>query len=131
MITVRHRTTSGRLDSMWEFDSERGCVEVVIRLASARPAAFTVKVCAPDKPRLWSHPIMRLDAESWRILPALWVVEHSSVAGQLPQLTPRPCTGRDASPFPCELHAVIGAGNHLALLNTPPAVDLEIAELDV
>ena len=114
---------------MWEFDPERGTVDLVVRLASARPLAFAVKVCSPDKPRLWAHPIMRIDQESWRILPAIWVVEHS--VGQLPKLTPRECGGKKASPFPCDLHAVIGTGSHLVLTNAPPNVDLEIAELDL
>lgn len=129
MIAIRHRTASGRLDSLWDFDPARGVVEVVLRLASARPVAFTIRVCSRDSPRLWCHPILRVDAESWRILPATWMAKQSTVDRHLPQLAPSSCAGRAAAPFPCDLHAVIGASEHVLLSNTPPNVDLEIAEL--
>ncbi len=52
MIQVRHRLASGRVDEAWEFDPARQVVEVVLRQGSAEPLAFTVPVCAIDRPRL-------------------------------------------------------------------------------
>lgn len=116
---------------MWEFDSERSVVELVIRLAGARPLGFTIKVCSPDKPRLWSHPIMRLDLFAWRLLPAVWGVDPTSKVGERPKLVATECGGRDARPFPCDLHAIVGAGSHIVLTNAPDNVDQELAELDI
>lgn len=130
MITIQHRSSPGRLDSMWEFDSERGVIEAVIRLGGTRAVGFTVPVCAPDKPRLWSHPIMRLDSVAWRILPAVWVVSPSSVVGRPPKLVPSECSRREGT-APCALHEAIGAGSHLVLTGAPSDIDIEIVELDL
>lgn len=70
MIHVRHRTASGRLDEVWEFDPVRKCMDIVFRLGSAKPVAFTLPICAIDKPRLHAFAISRLDGESWRLLPS-------------------------------------------------------------
>lgn len=132
MIPIRHRTASGRLDSMWEFDSERRVVDLVIQLANAKPFAFAVKVCSTETPRLWSHPIMRLDLFAWRILPAVWTVDTTtSKVGEPPVLVPKSCGGRTARPFPCDLHAIIGDASHIVLTNAPLNVDQELAELDI
>ncbi len=118
---------------MWEFDSERAAVDLVIRIASAKPVAFTIKVCSPQKPRLWSHPIMEVipstRARAWRLLPGIWGVDLTSKVGEPPKLVATPCGGRDARPFPCDLHAIIGHETHLILTDAPPTVDHELAEL--
>lgn len=130
MITIQHRSRSGQLDSMWEFDSERGVIDAVVRLGGGKSAAFTIKVCAPDKPRVHAHPIMRLDSFAWRILPAVWVERLASAPGGRTKLVPSECNGRDRA-LPCDLHAAIGAGSHLVLTGAPPDIDIEIVELDL
>lgn len=130
MITIQHRSRSGRLESMWEFDSERGVIDAVIRLGGGRSAGFAIKVCAPDKPRLHAHPIMRLDSFAWRILPAVWIEVPPSDPARRPKLVPSECTGR-SSAVRCELHEAIGAGSHLVLTDAPPDIDIEIVELDL
>lgn len=132
MITLKHRTAFGRLDACWEFDSARGVVDLVLRLGSAEPLGLTVRVCATDKPKLWCHPIMRLDADSWRILPAIWIPSPESKVGCPPKLAPRECVERGSrlrDAIPCELHSAVGGGVHLVLTNAPAAVDFDLEGL--
>lgn len=143
MVVVRHRTASGRLDALWEFDPARKVVELVLRLASEKPRAFTVAVCFPDRPRIWAHPLMRLDSESWRILPSLFVpIEEEEEVGveerhgvPFPRARPlllEPWECRRAyRGLPCPLHAEIGTGSHLVLTNAPANVEIELAELSL
>lgn len=131
MITLRHRSASGNLSACWEFCSTRLVLEIVFRLGSAAPRAMTVKVCAVDSPRIWCHPITRLDGESWRVLPALYVPANTSLPGRPPTLAPRDCTrpgGGLRGAIPCELHEVIGRGS-LVLTNAPELQDRELEEL--
>lgn len=122
MIALRHRTASGRSDALWEFCSQRCVVEIVLRLGSADPLAVTIRVCAPDRPKLLCHPILRLDGESWRILPAIFVPAVSvSRDRDRSRLAPRDCSTRNgglAGAIPCELHSAIGNVG-LILSNAP------------
>lgn len=124
MITLKHRTASGRLDALWEFCGERRALELVFRLGHAKPLALTVPVCAVDNPVLLSHPIMRLDSSSWRVLPMIWIVGES---GRFAQLD---CARKGAS-TPCELHRSIGGATHLVLTHAPDDVDLELESLSL
>ncbi len=131
MISLRHRTASGNLDAMWEWDPARGILDLVFRLGSANPRAVTVKVCAIDRPALWCHPLARLDGESWRILPAMFVPANSSLPGRPPTLAPRDCLGSGGGlrgAVPCELHEVI-ATSMLVLVNAPVDVSSELEAL--
>lgn len=141
MLVLRHRSASSRLDALWEFDPARKVIDVVIRLGSEKPRAFTLPVCAPDKPRIWAHPILRLDGESWRILPSVFVpleaaeeLQADDVHGiPIPRhapilLVPRDCREPAAA---CALHDAIGLGSHLVLTNAPPSIDIELAELSL
>jgi hypothetical protein len=126
MITVKHRSASGRLDHLWEFCPLRNVIELVIRIGNAAPAAFTIRVCSLEKPQLWCHPIARLDAESWRILPAYLI------PGDGPgKVAPADCAVRGAGlrgAIPCTLHDRIGS-IHVVLTNAPDAQDREIEAL--
>ncbi len=131
MITLRHRTASGDPSNVWEFDPLRSCIEMVFRLGSAAPRALTVKVCAIDSPALWCHPLMRLDGECWRILPALFTPANTSLPGRPPTLAPRDCLrpgGGLRGAIPCELHEVIAA-TMLLLVNAPPGINEELEAL--
>lgn len=124
MITLKHRTASGDLSNQWEFDSARSVIEAVITLGSAKPIAFTIRVCAVDKPELWCHPIARLDGESWRILPAM------IISAGVGKTEPRDCghsIGLKAA-IPCDLHHVIGP-KQIVLTNAPEEIDREIEAL--
>jgi hypothetical protein len=112
MIAVRHRTASGPSGSAWEFDVERRVVDVVLCLGSAAPVAFTVAVCAPDRAREGAHPVMRLDGESWRILPARFRFEHGILV-----------------PIDAAIHVALGPGKQIVLTTSPADVDEEIASL--
>lgn len=112
MIEVRHRSASGRLDELWEYDSARRCLEIVLRLGSAEPIAFTLAVCAPDRARIGAHPIMRLDGESFRVLPAVFRLEHGMLV-----------------PVDAAIHASLGPGSQLVLTHAPADVDAELQAL--
>ncbi len=114
MIHIRHRLASGRLDEAWEYDSARRCLDVVLRLGSASPIAFTLPVCAIDKPRLNAFAIARLDGESWRVLPSRFVLQgdklvHHEVA----------------------IHESIGGRIQIVLTNAPSDVDAELEVLSL
>lgn len=74
MPAVRHRTASGDLSAMWEFDCVRRIIIVVFRQGSAPPLALEIDVCSVDatERKPGAYPIKRLDAESWQVLPARW-----------------------------------------------------------
>lgn len=112
MIVVKHRTASGRLDQLWDFDSARRVLDVVFRLGSAHPVAFTLQVCAPDRARIGAHPIMRLDGESWRVLPAVFRMEHGMLV-----------------PVDAPIHESLGHGGQLVLTHAPADVDAELESL--
>lgn len=144
MITIRHRSASGRLDMLWEFDPARRVIDAVLRMEGGPELAFAIRVCAPDKPIPFAHPILRLDSESWHILPAVFVPEDEpsrSTAIDAPhsvralELRPRDCLARpehrslSGHDIPCALHRAIGGGTHLVLTNAPEAQDRELMEL--
>lgn len=132
MIQLRHRTASGDLANQWEYDPARGVLEIVIRLGSAHPVALTVPVCHPDRPRLLAHPMMRLDGESWRILPAIFLPTVSVSRDRTRSgLTPHDCAraGGLRSAVPCELHEAIGSPAHLIITHSPPEQDAELEAL--
>jgi hypothetical protein len=111
MINVRHRTASGRLDEAWEFDSARRVLDVVLHLGSAAPIAMTLPVCHPDRARHGAYPIMRLDGESWRVLPALFRLESGHLV-----------------PHDQPIHESLGH-SILVLTNAPADVDAELESL--
>lgn len=138
LITVRHRTaSSARGDSnVWEYDPSRRVVDIVLRLGAAEPIAFAVIVCSPQRPRFAAHPIVRVDGESWRLLPSrfasiedecLTTVELHGIAFPWPRDVPLQTV--ECRRGICPLHAAIGTGTHLILANSPPIVDDELSEL--
>lgn len=132
MLVLRHRTASGDLTSQWELDPVRGVIEIAFRLGSAHPVALTVLVCHPDRPKTLAHPIMRMDGESWRILPAIFLPAISvSRDRDRTRYTPRDC-GRAIgirAAVTCELHDAIGAPWVIVLTNAPAEQDAELEAL--
>lgn len=112
MLQIRHRTASGSLTELWEFDPARRALDVVFQLGSAAPIAFTIPVCAPDRARVGAHPVMRLDGESWRVLPAAFRFEHDILV-----------------PYDLPIHPSLGHGMQIILTHAPAEVDAEIAAL--
>ena len=97
---------------MWEFDPSRRVIDVVLRLGSARPIAFTVAVCAPDRARAGAHPLLRLDGSSWRVLPAIFVASFGVLV-----------------PKDAPIHPTLGNGTQLVLSHAPADVDAELSSL--
>jgi hypothetical protein len=116
MLHVRHRSASGRLDALWEFDPGRSCVEVVLRRGGAM-LALTIPVCAIDKPRCGAFPIMRLDSSSWRIMPIRYM--WASASGTR-------LVHRDEC-----IHESLSIGDAIILAQAPEDVDLELSELSL
>lgn len=112
MFQVRHRLASGSLHECWEFDAQRRVLDVVFRQGSAEPIGFTLPVCAPDRPRVGAHPIMRLDGESWRVLPAVFRYEGTMLL-----------------PVDAPVHESLGHGTQMILTHAPADVDAELSSL--
>lgn len=131
-LQVVHRSAAGSPTSRWDYDPARHVVDLVFRLGSAQPVAFTVRVCAVDSPRTWSHPLVRLGADSWRMLPAIWLPGLSAAETGAPKLHMRDCAARGdtlGGSIPCELHRLISAGSHLILTHAPDIVNAELERL--
>lgn len=114
MIHIRHRSASGRLDEAWEFDSARRVLDVVFHLGSAAPVAFTIPVCAIDKPRLGAFAVTRLDGDSWRVLPTRFVLE-----------------GEKLVHFEVSIHPSLDKRTMLVLTDAPYDVDAELEVLSL
>lgn len=113
MIQVRHRLSSGGvLWNIWDYDSARRVLEIVFQLGSAEPIAFTLSICAPDRARANAHPLLRLDGDSFRVLPAVFRVENEILV-----------------PHDCALHSSLSHGDALVLTHAPADIDAELSEL--
>lgn len=67
MLTIAHRSASGALDRMWEFDPARRAVIVVLP-----DVAFDVPVCTTERPEQGHYHIIRLTEDAWRVAPAMF-----------------------------------------------------------
>jgi len=68
MITLRHRSASGDLANGWAFDPRERFILCNLR-EGERALEFRVPVCARDRLELGAHPVVRLGAEEWCVLP--------------------------------------------------------------
>lgn len=68
MISLRHRSASGDLENGWEYDPAERRVHVAFKMGREE-MTFSIEVCAAERLSIGAHPIKRLDAESWRVLP--------------------------------------------------------------
>lgn len=94
---------------MWEFCPARRVIDVVLRQASAEPIAFTLPVCAIDKPRLFAFAMSRFDSDAWRVLPSRFVMLGDRLVHQeLP------------------IHEALGGRVQLILTHAPYEVDAEL-----
>ena len=152
MITLRHRSVTEDA-ALWEYDPARRVLELSVPNGAGAMVSLTLRVCAPDKPIAFAHPLMRLDGEAWQVLPGIFVPEEGpSVPPDTAPTTlrqPRPvrmhpvdCAKRPTRPgivtivnpppegwIPCALHRAIGPSTHLVLVGAPPEVDVELEEL--
>lgn len=110
-LHVRHASASGRLDELWDYDASERRLDVLVRLG-ALETSITVQVCSQARPRLGAHPIKRIDGESWRVLPARFVLH-----------------GTTLFPIACPIGDVLVPGEHLILTNAPASVDAELDAL--
>lgn len=111
MISVRHITAYGWLDEHWKYVADERRVLAAVRLGGL-VVALGVAVCASERPELGAYPIVRLDTESWRILPARFVRSWGSLT----------CV---ATPIAAQL----GAGEQLTLTNAPAETSAALERL--
>lgn len=113
MLQVRHRLSSGgALWNIWDYDPARRVLDIVLKQGSADPIAFTLAICAPDRARANAHPMLRLDGDSFRVLPAVFRFESEMLV-----------------PHDCALHKSLSFGDALILTHAPPDIDAELSEL--
>lgn len=120
-VHVRHRSASGRLDEMWEYDPARRIIELVFRLASEHPSTASIPVCAPKAARRLAYPIVRIDGETWRIVAARFVESIVELRGN--------SVTRMLVPEPFPIHPRLTCGDHILLCAAPPNVDRELEAL--
>lgn len=113
VITVRHRSASGRTDGRWEKTGD--VIHVYTRIGSL-PKSMAIPVCSQGRPRIGAHPIIRLDGERWAILPARYVLEFPN---RVETLMARSCPIGD----------VMAVGEQLVIAQVPADVDIELDAL--
>lgn len=108
MLYVRHITASGRLDEAWSYDPVARVVTALVRVGAVSLEVH-VPVCSRDAPRIGTHPIRRVDSETWLILAARYI-DRNAVRG-------------------CALAPELAYGTSIQLTNTPPDVTLDLEAL--
>jgi hypothetical protein len=105
VISVPHRSRTGDEDVGWDFDAAAG----LVRFAFRRGVVVVdgeLPVCTTERPRPGAHPIVRIDGESWRILPVRYVrcgtEMMSSDSALAPGLSFGALVVTDAPPHVCE-----------------------------
>lgn len=69
MIFVKHRSASGTLDELWEYDPARRVVMLTFRQGAAEPVSVDVPVASEPFARFGAWKIVRGDEQTWEILP--------------------------------------------------------------
>lgn len=113
--SVPHRSASGILTHLWDYDPARRCVDIVLRLGSAIPIDMTIHVCSIDRGRIGAYAIIRENDECWRILPSIFV----PISAAVPDLY------RIDKP----ISITLGRGDQIMLTNTPAGISLELEAL--
>lgn len=114
-MQLRHQSASGRLDESWSFDPKTRFVCMTGRMGNAAFAVH-VEVCSAAYPREGAYPIVRVNGESWRILPS----RYTRIS---------PFTGVAVVAVGCAVIAVLGPGKSVLLTNTPDDVDALLERL--
>jgi hypothetical protein len=120
-LVVKHRSASGQLDRLWEFDPARRLVMLVIRVASEAPMSLDVDVCSLAHPRLGAHSIVRHDEHTWRIKPERFV--------ELPQSTRDGQRVWSLVPEAYPIHPRFTRGDGILLAAAPSEVNAELEAL--
>lgn len=68
MLCLRHRSASGDLANGWEYLPHERSILCNVREGNLS-VEFRVEVCARERLAFGAHPIVRLGAEEWCILP--------------------------------------------------------------
>lgn len=110
MLTVPHRTASGRLESLWEFDPISKRIYLVVR-----GHGYTIPVCSERNPRAEAYAIRRIDDVTWRVAPSA----YNNNAARMAKVAPFPQDRADAPELSEFVH----------LTQTPPNVCLELEDL--
>lgn len=109
---VQHRTASGSLTQSWEYDARERRVHVSLRVGLVI-VGFSVAVCHGQRPRTGAHSIVRLDGETFRVLPARFVQSFQHRRAQL-------------EPIACTVAEILAPGASLVLQQAPHHVSAEI-----
>lgn len=107
MLHVLHRTASGRLDNLWEYDPARRIVMLTLKIGAAPPVHVDVPVATARDPRVGSWTLRRLDEHTWEILPSRY---------------------GDRRLVPSPIHPSIGSSS-VVLVSTPDDVAIEFSLL--
>lgn len=114
-VTVRHATASGRLDELWTFSPASASVEGLVRFGAVS-VPFVVRLCSIARPELGAHPIIRIDGQTWRVLPQRYVRKWPRGIETL-------------APIDCALTDEFPIGASLELICTPESVSEELERL--
>ena len=115
MITVKHVTASGRADQGWTFYPPDRRIDVLIR-RGACPLALALYVCSREQPAAGAHRILRVDSDSWRILPERFM--RIMVMGLARLIA-----------IPAAIGSELAPGEHLLLTCCPENVTTELEAL--
>jgi hypothetical protein len=104
LIFVKHRSASGRLEELWEYDPVRKVVMLTFKLGAATPVHLDVPVSSRHESRFGAWAIQRADGETWEIVPYRF-------------------GGSELRAHP--IHEALG-GESVVLTNAPPGQALEL-----
>jgi hypothetical protein len=108
MIYVRHLSSAGDVGTCWSYDAQHHEISVMLP-----HAAFALVVCSPLMPRFGAFPVMRMDACTWKLVPARYTALRRGGA-LITETWP--------------LHENVGVET-IALLDAPDRVSIELSEL--
>lgn len=69
MIYVRHRSASGRLDELWEYDPARHVVIATLRQGTAEPIDLTIPIASEARARYGAWKLVREGEDNWKVTP--------------------------------------------------------------
>lgn len=105
--TIKHRSASGTLTSLWEYDPQRRVIMVTLRGRS-----FDIPVCSERNPRHSAYAISRKNETLWQVAPAMYA------------------RMRDGSWTSVAVTFDNGQAEFLHLTHAPDAVSAELGKLD-
>lgn len=78
ILTLRHRSASGALGAMWEWDPMRQVVDAVLSTGSGRLVGVTFSVCSTTRKRHGAFDMRQIDGNRWRVAPVQHIEDGRS-----------------------------------------------------